>query len=356
MQFDRNKTLFLLATGGTGGHVFPAVAVAEELIRQGQQLCLLVDERGSKYLTTYQHIPYKILPITRFTGSLTQKFRAYILLILAIWQVLAMMLGKKVKVIGFGGYPSLPALVAAILLNKPYWLHEQNAVIGKVNRLLFWRAQALFLTFKDSYKLPTFGRQKIQLTGLPLRQFIDGHNIAKSGSKLTLLVIGGSQAANWFAENILLVLAQLSVKMQQKWQVYLQVRPEHMAALSVEFNKLAVEVHLAPFFTPIAEYYQQADLVIARAGAATICELNYCKRPAILVPLPSAADNHQYYNAKNFIEQNAGWLVKQDKQAVNQLVDLLKQISKKPEILTAIQQKMVSYNTDAAHKIVQEIL
>ena len=296
----------VLAAGGTGGHLFPAAALGGELRLRGWGVVLVTDRRGAasgagafpKDVAT--HVVRSGTPAA---GNAAARVRAVLQIIagtLQAWRLLSRL--RPRLVVGFGGYPALPTLWAALQRGIPTLIHEQNAVLGRVNRLLARRVAGIALSYPDTERLPT-SAARLAVTGNPVREAIRrGRERAYRGAEregpFRLLVIGGSQGAGIFGEVVPSAVASLSPSLRRRLEIDHQCRPADRERIASAYRRHGVAAACEPFFADVAERMARAHLVIARAGASSIAELACIGRPAILVPLPHAADDHQTANAK----------------------------------------------------------
>jgi UDP-N-acetylglucosamine--N-acetylmuramyl-(pentapeptide) pyrophosphoryl-undecaprenol N-acetylglucosamine transferase len=330
----------ILATGGTGGHIFPAQAIAESLIASGNTVEFIVDERFFPYYEkTKANFPnvaiHKIMaaPINgnpfKKTIALAKNAVAY----LQAWAIMRHV--KPDVVIGFGGYPSLPTMLAAH--NYVRIIHEQNAVAGKANRLLCSKVQHIITGFAHVEQIPDDAKSKVLHFGNPVRSAIleiaDAEYNTPNSGEINLLITGGSQAAQIFADIVPSAIAMLPAELKARLHVTQQGKAEQIEALKEQYAQMQVKCEIASFFTDIPRRLADAHLVIARAGASTIAEICASGRPAIFIPLPSSADNHQFYNAKNVSDVGGGWLLEQKSTNSEKLSNLLNDLFSNPHKL-----------------------
>jgi len=315
----KNK-LVVLAAGGTGGHIFPAQALCENLIEKGFKPYLICDERTRKFLQApLSEVPKYEIISSNLTGSVLKKIIGLNYLILSCLLVTFKLLKLRPKyVVGFGGYPSLPTLFAATLLRIPFFIHEQNAVMGRVNRLFARFATKIFLSFPNTQRVKT---NNTILTGNFVRDaVINAKTITKNKSKFYILVIGGSQGAQVLSDAIPKSIKALPDALQQKLVINQQARRELLKTTVDAYKKTKATVNVQEFFTDVGSLLKQADLVVTRAGASSISELVVLRKPAILIPYTHAMDNHQYYNAKYLTDSDAGYLVEEYKLTSKKLI------------------------------------
>lgn len=308
----------VIAAGGTGGHLFPAEALAAELLRRGERIALMTDARSSAYESAaFANAERFVLSGAGLSGrGIRGAARGSLALVAGTLQArkhLAVL--QPCAVVGFGGYASFPPLAAARLLpasRRPaIILHEQNAVLGRANRLMSRAADLLALSFANTRNVPAGARAAI--VGNPVRPALaalagEPYPEPPPGGALRLLVTGGSQGARVFADVVPMAVAALPESLRARLLVSQQCRAEDLARTEAAYRAAGVVADLAPFFPDIAGRLATAHLVIARAGASTIAELACAGRPAVLVPLPSAIDDHQSANARALAEADAAWI------------------------------------------------
>jgi UDP-N-acetylglucosamine--N-acetylmuramyl-(pentapeptide) pyrophosphoryl-undecaprenol N-acetylglucosamine transferase len=307
----------VLAAGGTGGHLFPAEALAQELQERGHRLVLVTDRRGAGHNHTLANLETHTIRAGTLSGGAGKKVGGLMNVVAGVFQarVLLPRLQPHV-VVGFGGYPSLPTMLAAARSGAPAAIHEQNAVLGRVNRLLARRVNAIALTFKETERLEPDARKEVVVTGTPVRPEVLTHrDEAYRGPGATgpinLLIFGGSQGANIFSSVVPAALATLEEDQRSRLQVVQQCRAEDLEGVRQAYSDAGIKADLATFYDDMPARMADAHLVIARAGASTICELAAMGRPALLVPYPHATDDHQTANANAFSETGAGWTITQ---------------------------------------------
>ncbi|PZP40212.1 MAG: undecaprenyldiphospho-muramoylpentapeptide beta-N-acetylglucosaminyltransferase [Pseudomonas fluorescens] len=301
------KPMILVASGASGGHLFPALAVAQELReKRGKRPAFDVKVilGGSKFVDVVQRagLPYVRLPAAAFNdrgplrllwavGKLTQGFLKALKLVME---------SKPVAVFGTGGYATVALMLAAKLRGVPTIVHEQNVLPGRANRLLARFADVVILTFEESLNYLPSVAGRVVVAGTPLRQEIlaqAGKAKRKSGDVFTLLILGGSQGARILGEVVPEMVSMLSPAERKSLRVVQQVRPDDVARVKEYYVKLGLaEVVVAPFFTNLPELYTESDLVIGRSGVGTVLECAALGVPAIYVPL-ELADGHQKLNA-----------------------------------------------------------
>lgn len=308
---------FVLMAGGTGGHLFPAMALAQELIRRGHAVELMTDHRVEGYGQDFPARRIHIVPSA--TPSLTNPFK-FAGASLTIAKGVAKSFGilralRPDAVIGFGGYPTFPPFIAASLLSIPGILHEQNAVMGRANRALSRFADVLALSFAKTRFADDQGLEKV-LTGNPVRDRVRA--IAASPfpefsetSPINLVVFGGSQGARAISDIVPEAISLLPDGLRSRLRIVQQVRQEDLDRVTKTYRQSRTSVELAPFFSDLPERIAQSHLVIGRSGASTIAELTVIGRPSILIPLPGALDADQKNNALVVEAGGGGWVMEQ---------------------------------------------
>ncbi len=296
--------VIVIAAGGTGGHFFPAEALAAELLARGRCIALLTDARsGGLQSAVFAGQEHHVIRGAGIAGrGVVRAVKAVVALATGTVQARGILarLGAA-AVIGFGGYPSVaPVLATRLMRRRPaVILHEQNAVLGRANRFLARRADALALSFADTTRVPEVAATV--LTGNPVRPAITALAEAAylpPADTVNLLVLGGSLGARVFSDVVPPALAALPHHLRSRLAVVQQCRPEDLDRVRAAYAQAGIDAQLATFFPDIAERLTRAHLVIARAGASTVAELAVAGRPSILVPLPGAIDDHQSANAR----------------------------------------------------------
>ena len=318
----------MLAAGGTGGHLFPAFALAEELGRRGIAVDLVTDMRGDRYGTGFPARQVYQIPSATLGGKspIAAAKTAFTLArgVQAAKKVMASV--KPAVVVGFGGYPTFPPLIAARWAGIPTMLHEQNAVLGRANRMLGKRVSAIATSFERTKLLdgPMLG--KARFTGNPVRNTVIDwssrpYQASGAGQMFHLLVFGGSQGARFFSETVPNALKLLPEAQRRRLFVTQQCRAEDQAEVANAYNTADPHIgnEVAPFFKNLPEIMATAHLVIARAGASSVAELAVMGRPSILVPLPHALDNDQLQNATRLAESGGSWCIEQKSLSADKL-------------------------------------
>lgn len=298
---------FVLAAGGTGGHMVPAHALAEELRRRGHEVALITDPRGAKIPGLFDDVEVHILP----AGRITKNPLSWLPGLNAIRKGRAMAYDLyrefgPAAVVGFGGYPAFPALLGAKRGGVPTAVHEQNAVLGRVNRLVASWVTAIATSYPTVDRLRTEWNAKTHLVGNPVRAEVlaireQEFPALDENGIFRILVTGGSQGASVLSRVVPDGLALLPLNFRRRLQVTQQCRAEDIEAVKARYAGLGIPADLQTYLTDLPERLNWAHLVIGRAGASTIAELTAAGRPAILIPLPSATDDHQSANVREMV-------------------------------------------------------
>jgi UDP-N-acetylglucosamine--N-acetylmuramyl-(pentapeptide) pyrophosphoryl-undecaprenol N-acetylglucosamine transferase len=309
----------LIAAGGTGGHMFPAAAFATEMAARGWGVTLMTDARGRLYAKDFPADRVEDVPAATFSGM--NPVRALSAGV-KIARGIAAAQGRlraldPALVAGFGGYPSLPALWAARAQKRPILIHEQNAVLGRVNRSFAKDAAAIACGFARLDLLPPGTEGRKHVTGNPVRGPIlaareAGFPPLPAGAPMRLLIIGGSQGARLFGQVIPEALALLPADLRARLEVTQQVRAEQVDTVRAAYQAAEIKAEIAPFFTDMGPRLAACHFVIARAGASSVTELMVAGRGAVLVPLKIAADDHQTANAAALAAVGAADIIEED--------------------------------------------
>jgi UDP-N-acetylglucosamine--N-acetylmuramyl-(pentapeptide) pyrophosphoryl-undecaprenol N-acetylglucosamine transferase len=331
---------FVLTAGGTGGHLFPAEALAGELFRRGHRVALMIDPRGRAYTGGFAGAEIVTVPSAAVFGRNPLKLAAAPFKILAGIAV-SLSHFKRLRpaaVVGFGGYPSVPVMLAAAMAGYPTAILSPDAVLGRANRLLADRVKKIAANFPLKRFLPK-DMGKVVYTGNPLRPTVVAlagapYDAPTEGGPLRLLVFGGSQGAHFFSEVLPAAIALLPEPLQRRLDLVQQCRPEDLDAVRHVYEGMGIKTELAPFFSDMPSRMAHAHLVIARSGAGTVSELTAIGRPAVLVPLPGALDDNQTPNADALAEAGGGWRIAQRDLTAARLAALLQDIFADPPALT----------------------
>lgn len=336
-----NKAI-ALATGGTGGHVFPAQALAEELGARGYRLMLITDRRGDIYGGPLGALETHTIRAAGVSGQgFGARLGAAVQLGLGYFQARRLLRElAPAAVVGFGGYPSVPTMMAASHLKLRTAIHEQNAILGRANRLLAPRVRRIALSFERTAELREADQKRSLWTGNPVRPEIAAiaaqpYPAIEVGQAIRLLITGGSQGAQILGETVPAAIGGLPEEIRKRLRISQQVRAEQLEFVTDAYRAAGIAADVRAFFDDMPKRLGEAHLLIARAGASTTAELTCVGRPAILVPYPYAVDDHQTANAARLCDDGGAWMIPQKDLTPDALADRLMQLLAKPEVLTA---------------------
>ena len=333
----------VIAAGGTGGHMFPALALAAKLRQRGQPAILVCDARGARYLG--RGIEHRLIQAASPSGRWRSRAAGLGRLAVGLLQSVAILRRTRpAAVAAFGGYAAVPVGLAAGVLGIPLLVHEQNAVLGRANRLIARRAALLALSFEETRGAPAASRVARRLTGNPVRAEVVARRAepyrepARDGP-LELLVVGGSQGARILSEVLPAALAHLPKAERARLRLTQQCRPEDLERVASAYAGLGFAAELASFFDDLPERLARAQLVISRSGASSVAELLVLGRPALLVPYRLAADDHQRANAEAMAAAGAAWVVGETELDAERLATRLSACLDQPQELALMAQR-----------------
>ncbi|WP_336276531.1 undecaprenyldiphospho-muramoylpentapeptide beta-N-acetylglucosaminyltransferase [Bartonella sp. CB178] len=331
-----NKKVIVLVAGGTGGHLFPAEALAVELKQRGYDVHLATDERAKGFVRCFEEDHVHIISSATFARRHPLTFiKTFWYLLKGVGQSLALFYKlRPVLVGGFGGYPTVPPLFAAFLTRRLTFIHEQNAVMGRANRVLATMVQAIaggLLSLKSVYA------HKIFLTGNPVRETVlraAEVPYCRSADKepFSFLIFGGSQGASFFSRVVPGAIVLLDDEIRKRLRITQQVRGE-VAELEKVYNDMGVPAEIALFFDDIAERMARSHFILSRAGASSVCEIAVIGRPALLVPYPHALDHDQAANAALLAASGGAHIVSENDLSAKKLASFLTQACREPHLL-----------------------
>jgi UDP-N-acetylglucosamine--N-acetylmuramyl-(pentapeptide) pyrophosphoryl-undecaprenol N-acetylglucosamine transferase len=355
--------LVMLAAGGTGGHMFPAEALAAALLERGVRLAVITDRRGGAFAETLGGIERHQVRSGGIAGrGLVGRLNSMRELTLGVIQARALVhrLAPQL-VVGFGGYASAPTVLAASFAPCRTLIHEQNAVLGRANRMLASRVDRIATSFEEVRQIPPKAASRIVRTGMPLRPaFIAARAVdyprhdgsSDRTAEFNLLVLGGSQGARVFSDILPDAVATMSRPARRALRICQQCRPEDVERVRAAYAALGVQAELAAFFTDIPNRLAAAHLVIARSGASTVAEITGVGRPAILVPYPFATDDHQSANAAALDRSGGAWMIPQGDLKPERLAAQLEMLWRTPEtLMAAAAQSRAAGQPDATAKL-----
>lgn len=313
---NRNAPLVVLAAGGTGGHVFPAESLAAEMLTRRFRLALITDRRGDSYGGVLGDLnTYRVLSGGVAGKSAMSKIKSVSKILAGVWQARKILTElNPLVVVGFGGYASVPTLAAASLSSYKTVIHEQNAILGRANRLLAPRVDKIVTCFEKTEQVPANVLSKVIQSGMPVRaQFIAQRETPypelNSISPIYLLVLGGSQGARVLSDVIPQAIIDLPDQLKARIRITQQCRPEDLSRVRKKYLDSKIKADLSCFFNDIPERMVKAHLIISRSGASTVAEALVMGCPSIMVPYMFAIDGHQTKNAQAVDEAGAGWLI-----------------------------------------------
>ena len=312
-----SKTIILTA-GGTGGHLFPAISTSHMLIKMGHKVILFSDKRAKNYFNEEDMRLITISSATPSGGGFVSKIKSLFTIFYGVIESYIHFYKLKPDVIiGFGGYPTFPPIIAAKLAAIPIILHDQNMILGRANRVLLRFAKAIAVVHERVAAVPSGHEYKLHVTGNPLRENVlvaaqKSYPILDDESDIHLLIFGGSQGARILSNIVPSVITSLSSALQKRLKITQQARPEDVEKVKNIYQKAGIHADIASFFQDLPEKIAQSHLVIARSGAITVSELAAIGRPAIFIPLAASLDGDQAVNAHILTEVNAAWVVKEN--------------------------------------------
>jgi UDP-N-acetylglucosamine--N-acetylmuramyl-(pentapeptide) pyrophosphoryl-undecaprenol N-acetylglucosamine transferase len=307
--------LAVIAAGGTGGHMFPAQALAEVLLARGWRVVLSTDARGAQYAGGFpEAVRRQVVPAATFArgGAAARALVPLRILAGVLRAVGGMILDRPAIVAGFGGYPSIPALAAAWVLRVPRLIHEQNGVLGRVNQLFARRVDAVACGTWPT-DLPVAGEHTGNPVRAAVREKAGAPYIPPGDYPMSVVILGGSQGARVLSDVVPAALAGLPDALRRHLRVAHQARPEDMDRVAAAYDAAGIPAEIEPFFTDVPRRFSEAQLVIARAGASTVADLTVIGRPAILVPYAAALRDEQTANARGLVEAGAAVLIPESK-------------------------------------------
>ena len=362
-----SKSEIIISTGGTGGHIFPAQAIAEKLYLEGYKIRLVCDQRALKYCDgIFRKIKKTMIFSLPPKNKISIKISNLLLLSMSLLKLVLVLMFRRPKlIIAFGGYTSCPASLYSIIFSIPLFLHEQNIIIGQVNRFFLPFANKLFISFPNTQNIESQYIQKVVLTGMPIRnnliKILQTHSAKKllQSKKIKILVIGGSQGTKIFSNIIPKAILNLEKSLQRKVCITHQVRKEDLSHVMNIYSKTQCDYNIQTFFDSIEDLYCKHNLVISRAGASSVIEILLFQKAAILVPFSQSKDNHQFYNAE-YLSKNSNIVLKREEEFLDVwLTSYIKNCLINLTIIKKIEEsyksKLRSIHIDATNQIIKEI-
>lgn len=348
----------LIAAGGSGGHMFPAEALARDLVGRGYHVTLATDARGKKYEPFADGIPVHVLKSGGLNNGLINKIKT--VFSLGIGYIQAQQLIRKIKpdvVVGFGGYPSFNPVYISAKKRIPTIIHEQNAVLGKANQWLSSKASRIATSWNETEGMTDQDSMRRVVTGNPVRPDIAAlynkpYPALEQDGMLRIFVMGGSQGATIFSKILPAMVQQLPPALQARLEIMQQCREDDIDDVSQEYGKTKAKVLLAPFFKDVPQQLEKCHLFIGRSGASTVSEVTTAGRPAIFVPYPHNSDNQQMKNANVVSDSGGAWVMTEEGFTVEALLSRVETFLQNPKSLfNAAENSRSNGRPDAARKL-----
>ncbi len=317
MENEKN-TLILLSAGGTGGHMFPASALAKDLLSRGFKVELVTDTRGKKFTGDFGEIPITVIQAATLRSGIVGKVSGMMGLGMGIMQANRLINRMKpAVVVGFGGYPSFPAVFAAQRKKIPTIIHEQNAILGRANSMLAAKADRIALSMSHIHGLEEIDVPRATVTGNPIRDQIAAlyskpYPTVQPDGIIRILIMGGSMGAHVFSDIVPRALAKLSIQHRARLEIMQQARADDIENVRAAYSDAGIKAELATFITDVPDQLARAHLVIGRSGASTVAEVTTAGRPAIFVPYPHHQDQQQKINADAVADVGGAWVMTQN--------------------------------------------
>lgn len=348
----------MLCAGGTGGHMFPALALAHDLISRGKSVVLVTDKRGKRFVKTNDDITVHVIASATFPKGLVGKVKAVMTLGRG-WVQSRRLIAKykPVVVVGFGGYPSLPPMVAAQQKKIPTIIHEQNAVLGRANAYLAPKADKIALSLSNLASLKPTDAPRAVVTGNPVRADIAAlythpYNVPDNDGQFGILIMGGSQGARIMRDVVPAALVSLPQDLRNRLYVMQQCHEEDIATVTNIYTEAGINADIRPFFDDIPTVLKQAHLVIARSGASTVAEVSIVGCPAIYVPFAHHIDQQQKVNAETVSSRGGAWVLEEKDFTPANLAARVKTVMRSPaDLFRAAEAARACAKPDAARKL-----
>ena len=349
---NNEKKIIIIATGGTGGHIMPAISLYSNLKKNNFEPILTTDFRGFNFMKDSKEFKIKIINALSFKNN-----NKIVFFFSSIWSLLTsiiFLIKKKPNLtIGMGGYSSFPTCLASVILRVPLIIYENNLHLGKANRVLSFFAKKIFLAHPEIDGLKSKFRDKSIRVGNIIRQEIFSSNLKDKENNFTslkILILGGSQAAKVFADK----LPNIFIKCKKngiRFKIFQQCIANQNEALRKIYKENNIDHEIFNFTNNIIDYYDKTNFVISRAGSSSIAELLNCNKPMISIPLPTSADNHQYKNAE-YYEKKGFCVLMKEEEISEKLYELIESIHKDKSILEQIEKKQREYTDKDTYNIV----
>jgi UDP-N-acetylglucosamine--N-acetylmuramyl-(pentapeptide) pyrophosphoryl-undecaprenol N-acetylglucosamine transferase len=354
----KTRGTMVLCAGGTGGHLFPAEALAHELAGRGWDVHLATDERAQRYAANFPAKKMHVIASSTPSGKNPVRLAVAGLTLLRGYRQARMLLAslKPAAVIGFGGYPTVPPMLAATRMGIPSIIHDANAVMGRANRLLAPRVDLIAMGFEG-----VEAGANTLVTGNPVRPAVIeaskmAYPLRQAGEPFNLLVFGGSQGAQFFSQALPQAIELLPPEKRSLLRLVQQARPEDEGGVKAAYAALGVQGEVAPFFTDMAKRIASAHFIVSRAGASTVSELAAIGRPSLLVPYPHALDHDQALNARTLEAGGGASIVEQATLSTTRLAEILDEAMSEPQRLAEMAaQAKRSGRPDAAARLADSL-
>lgn len=339
MDEHNNDKLVLISAGGTGGHMFPAAALSKDLLSRGFRVELVTDPRGKRFTESFGSIPITVIQAGTLGAGLLGKVSGVGGLAMGIIQSLRLLDRlKPAVVVGFGGYPSFPAVFAAQRKKIPTIIHEQNAILGRANAALAPRADRIALSMSHIHGLDEGDVPRATVTGNPIREEIAAlysrpYPTVQPDGTLRILIMGGSLGAHVFSDVVPKAFSRLSPAHRARLEVVQQCRPDDLESVRQAYDKIGIKCELHHFINNVPEQLAQAHLVIGRSGASTVAEVTTAGRPAIFVPYPHHEDQQQKINADTVADAGGAWVMTQNGFTEEAVLARVETFLQNPEVL-----------------------
>jgi UDP-N-acetylglucosamine--N-acetylmuramyl-(pentapeptide) pyrophosphoryl-undecaprenol N-acetylglucosamine transferase len=363
MPTNQKTLTIVLASGGTGGHIFPAESLAAELIKQNHKVVLITDTRYKKHDSTPSELIIENINSGGSKGGIKSKLLSIIKICFGILESRKILQTLQPDVVvGFGGYPSLPTMIAAITLKLKTIIHEQNSVLGRVNKMLTPYVGVIATAFEEVKFIKSRDAHKVKLTGNPVRPAIRAmkdfpYPGLKKNENLHLLITGGSQGATVFSEVVPAAILSLPEEIRTRLRIDQQCRAADIENVKKIYSEANVNVDLATFFEDMPSRLAAAHLIIARSGASTIAEITVIGKPAILIPYMHAMDDHQTANAMAIQKNGAALVIPQERFTPEILAASIKGFIENPESLKEMAVNALALGKeDAVEKLAEIVL
>lgn len=358
----KDRPLIALSAGGTGGHIWPALALHHTLIQNDCDTIIITDSRGFRWLPRDEELYVKVISASAIHAGILGKIKSgFKILSGTSRSFIELMHYRPSVIIGFGGYPSFPALLAAKLLKIPIILHEQNSIFGRANKVVAPWTDKIALSFPKTKNIPQSVHDRCVLTGNPPQEAVISlsetpYPSAKGDNSLKILVLGGSQGAEIFGEVVHKAIEKLPSGLKERIVITQQCLEKDIPTVEAAYETMGVTARVEPFISDYIEQVALSHLIISRAGAGSVSLYANIGRPAIYVPLAISLDGDQAQNAKNMTEIDGGWIIEEKELSPTKLASKLEQVLNAPEQLklTAENAKKLS-RLDATTKLAELI-